>query len=122
MTGIHRQGGDMEDDRMDGFRAMSLNALTPRRRVRRFVAEREFMSAQGTFACRARQQRDESGAVLVLALIFMVAVGLIVGGLASWTSNDLKNALNFQSARNAQYALSSASQLAIQNIRYTPLL
>ena len=70
----------------------------------------------------ARRGRDESGAVLVLALIFMVAVGLIVGGLASWTSNDLKNALDFQSARNAQYALSSTSQVAIQNIRYTPLL
>ena len=75
-----------------------------------------------TTAARARRPRDESGAVLVLALIFMVAVGLIVGGLASWTSNDLKNALNFQSARNAQYALSSTSQVAIQNIRYTPLL
>ena len=112
----------MEVDRMRGFRAMSLNALTLRGRVRRFVAEHEFMSAQGTFACRARQHRDESGAVLVLALVFLVAIGLIVGGLASWTSNDLKNALNFQNARNARYALSSTSQVAIQNIRYTPLL
>ena len=70
----------------------------------------------------ARRDRDESGAILILALIFMVAIGLIVGGLASWTANDLKNGLNFQSARNAQYALSSTSQVAIQNIRYTPLL
>ena len=65
--------------------------------------------------------RDEAGAILVLALIFMLAIGLIVGGLATWTSNDLTNALNFQKDRDAQYALSSTTQVAIQNIRYTPL-
>ena len=69
----------------------------------------------------ARRDRDESGAVLILALIFMVCIGLIVGALASWTSNDLTNALNFQKDRDAQYALSSTTQVAIQNIRYTPL-
>jgi hypothetical protein len=65
--------------------------------------------------------RDEAGAVLVLALVFMLAIGLIVGGLATWTSTDLVNALNFQNDREAQYALSSTTQVAIQNIRYTPL-
>ena len=49
-------------------------------------------------------------------------IGLIVGALASWTSNSLKNSVNFQQARSAQYALSSATQVAISNIRYTPLL
>ena len=66
--------------------------------------------------------RDEAGASLVLALLFLVVIGLIVGGLASWTANDLSNTTKFQQDRAAQYALSSASQLAIQNIRYTPLL
>lgn len=41
---------------------------------------------------------------------------------ASWTSNSLKNSVNFQEARSVQYALSSATQVAISNIRYTPLL
>jgi hypothetical protein len=112
----------MEVDRMSGGRAVSLTALTLRARRRIFVAEREFMSSQGTFACRTRHGRDESGAVLILALIFLLVIGLIVGGLASWTSNSLKNSVNFQEARSVQYALSSATQVAISNIRYTPLL
>ena len=73
-------------------------------------------------ASSTSRSRDESGAVLVLALMFLVVVGLIVGAMASWTANSLSNSLNFQRDRTAQYALSSASQVAIQNIRYTPLL
>ena len=44
----------MEVERISGCRAMSLTALTLRARRRIFVAEREVMPAQGTFACRAR--------------------------------------------------------------------
>jgi IPT/TIG domain len=60
--------------------------------------------------------------VLVLALFFLVIVGTIVGGITAWTANDLSNSLVFQSARNAQFALNSATQLAIQNIRYDPMM
>ena len=66
--------------------------------------------------------RDETGASLVLALLFLVVIGLIVGGLASWTANSLTDTLTFQQERSAQFSLTSASQLAIQSIRYTPLL
>lgn len=66
--------------------------------------------------------RDEAGATLILALLFMVVIGLIVGGLASWTSNSLTDTLSFAQTRSSQYALSSASQVAIQSIRYTALL
>ncbi len=68
------------------------------------------------------RDRSESGAVLVLALLFLVVIGLIVGGLASWTANDLSDSVKFQHDRSAQYALSSTTQVAIQNIRYAPLL
>lgn len=68
------------------------------------------------------QRDDEAGAVLILALLFLVVIGLIVGAMASWTANDLGNTLTFQQARSSQYALSSATQVAIQSIRYTPLL
>jgi hypothetical protein len=71
---------------------------------------------------RGEDGGDEAGAVLILALMFLVVVGLVVGGLATWTANDLGNTVKFQQDRNAQYALSSVSQVAIQNIRYTPLL
>lgn len=77
---------------------------------------------QGITTRSGAHVRDEAGASLILALIFLLVIGLIVGALASWTSNDLTNSLNFQSDRTAQYALSSTMQVAIQNIRYTPLL
>jgi hypothetical protein len=71
---------------------------------------------------RAVGGRDETGAVLLLALMFLVAVGLIVGGIAAWTANDLDNSLVFAQARSADFSLNSATQLAVQSIRYTPLI
>ena len=68
------------------------------------------------------QPSDDAGAVLILALLFLVVIGLVVGALASWTSNSLADSASFQQARSAQYALSSATQVAIASIRYTPLL
>src|SRR5580692_3615754 len=70
----------------------------------------------------AAEARDESGAVLVLALVFLVAVAMIVGALATWTSNDLNNSSQFKSARSLQFAVGGATNVAIQNIRYAPLL
>jgi hypothetical protein len=71
---------------------------------------------------RSDTGRDEAGAVLILALLFLVAVGGIVGSLATWATNDLNNTAKFTSARTLQYAVSGATEVAIQNIRYTPLL
>jgi hypothetical protein len=67
-------------------------------------------------------RRDEAGAVLILALVFLVAVGGVVGSLATWASNDLNNTTQFTTARTQQYSVSGATQTAIQAIRYTPLL
>jgi len=64
----------------------------------------------------------ETGAVLILALIFLGVVGMVVGSLATWATNDLKNTTQFASARTLQYAVSSTMNNAIENIRYTPLL
>jgi hypothetical protein len=71
---------------------------------------------------RSETGRDEAGAVLVLALLFLAVVGGIVGSLASWATNDLNNTTKFTSARTLQYAFNGATEVAIQNIRYTPLL
>lgn len=79
-------------------------------------------SERGGMTVRPARRGDEAGAVLILALLFLVVIGLIVGALASWTANSLTDTLTFQQARSAQYALTSASQVAIQNMRYTPLL
>jgi hypothetical protein len=69
----------------------------------------------------ARRARDERGSSLILALIYIVSVSLIVGALADWTMNDLNNTRTFQSASSLEYAATSATQVAIQSIRYTPL-
>jgi large repetitive protein len=71
---------------------------------------------------RAHGARDEAGAVLILALVYLVAVSVIVGGLTDWAMNDLKNTGNFSSARSTQTAATSAVETAIQSIRYAPLL
>ena len=70
----------------------------------------------------AAPPRDDRGSSLVLALLFLGAIGMIVGAIASWTANDLQNTLVFQTARQTQTALSSASNVAIQSIRYTPMI
>ena len=71
---------------------------------------------------RSGNGHDEAGSTLVLALLFLVVIGLLVGGLSSWTANNLTDAVVFQNARSAEFALNSATQLAVQNIRYQPLL
>jgi IPT/TIG domain len=71
---------------------------------------------------RTNRARDDVGATLLLALLFLGAIGTIVGAIASWTSNDLNNTLVFNQQRNTQTALTTATNVAIQNIRYTPLI
>ncbi len=66
--------------------------------------------------------RDEAGAVLILALAFLLTAGTIIGGLAGWITNDLNNSTQFKSARALEYSASNATELAIQSIRYDPLL
>lgn len=65
-------------------------------------------------------KRDERGAILLLALIYIVAVSVFVGALAYWATNDLNNTSEFFSASQIQYAASSATDIAVQSIRYFP--
>jgi hypothetical protein len=52
----------------------------------------------------------------------MVVGVLIVGALLSGITSGLGNSTNFKSARSLHYAATSATNVAIQSIRYTPLL
>lgn len=65
---------------------------------------------------------NERGAILVLALVFLVIVGGAVALLTTWATNDLNNTSHFTDARNLDYAATSATEVAINNIRYTPLV
>src|ERR1017187_5247514 len=73
---------------------------------------------------RRRQDaaRDEVGAVLILALIFLVAVSGMVLALASSTSNNLLSSVHFSATRTVDNAASNAIEVAVQTIRYTPTL
>ena len=88
-------------------------------RLHRHVdALRNWMSQKTYKSCA----RDEAGAVLILALLFLLTVGVITGGLAGWITNDLNNSTQFTSSRSLQNSASNATELAIQSIRYDPLL
>ena len=66
------------------------------------------------------RRRSDSGASLILALVYIVAISLIVGALADWAMNDLNNSSVFQNKSSLQYAATGTVQVAIQSIRYTP--
>lgn len=59
---------------------------------------------------------------MILVLVFTLVVSLTVGGLLTALRDDLSNSANFASARSLEYDASTAIDLAIQSIRYTPLL
>ena len=65
---------------------------------------------------------DQTGSVLILALVYILSVGLIVGAIATWAMNDLNNTTKFRAARSQQYAASGAMEVAIHSIRYNPQL
>jgi IPT/TIG domain len=62
--------------------------------------------------------QDESGAVIILALVFLVAVSLIVIGLLTFVGTSLKVTSGFANERAVESAATSAVNLAIQNTRY----
>jgi hypothetical protein len=69
---------------------------------------------------RGLSSRDESGAVLILAIAFVLIIGLGLGGLIALTTTNLKSAQNLQLERSREYGADAAVEAAIQAIRYTP--
>jgi hypothetical protein len=63
-------------------------------------------------------ERDDQGAVLILALIFLVAVSLIVMALLSWVGTSLTATGAFANERSLESAVTSAMNLAIDSSRY----
>lgn len=89
---------------------------------KRGLAGEAVQRARGELSSRGRHGGacDETGAVLLLALAYIIAISLIVGALADWAMNDLNNTTHFNSTAQLHIAVSSVTNLAIQNIRYTP--
>lgn len=64
----------------------------------------------------------ERGAILILALVYIIVISVTVAALTTWASGDLNSTDNFTNARSTDYSLSSAVEVAINDIRYTPLV
>jgi hypothetical protein len=82
-------------------------------------------SSRGVLPDRSRAEEHdrgrESGAVLILALVYIIVIGLVVTALLSWTTNDLDNTKHFNAASETRYAVSSTMTTAIESVRYSPL-
>ena len=76
-------------------------------------ARRQALSQRG-------ESRSEAGAVLILALAYIISVSMVVLALADWATSDLHNTAAFNSATETKLAYSGAMNSAIQAILYTP--
>jgi len=65
-------------------------------------------------------QRGERGSSLLLALVYIVAVSMVVLALANWATSSLKSTTVYSNSAAFDSALRSITELGIQNIRYSP--
>lgn len=72
--------------------------------------------ARSTEPVRAR--RDEHGATLVLALIFVTAVALVLVTLASTATTNLRSSESLVVQRNLEYGANAAGEITVLRIRY----
>ena len=68
---------------------------------------------------RARA-RDDSGAALILALVFLIVAALTLTALVSFAGTGLLDTAGFTSQRGLQYGANGAVEIAIQNVRSQP--
>ena len=88
-----------------------------RAHFRRVVARARIDDMAARSATQVKNGGDESGAVLILALIFLIAVSLIVTGLLGWVGTSLKGTTADSYERNVEFAATDAVNLAVQNTR-----
>jgi hypothetical protein len=83
------------------------------------------VDSKGSSAGRGKargQQRLASGKALVIVVAVVVAVGLIIGALTAWELHDKRNGLPPRSSTALDNAISGVMGVAIQSIRYVPLV
>jgi len=71
-----------------------------------------------------KQTRSDGGAALIIALIFMIALGLVLGSIATYARGSVTNAINLKNQRTSELQASSAVAAAMQNVRrsyYSPI-
>ena len=67
------------------------------------------------------QTRDDAGAILILAMVYLIVIAVTVAALSTWALNDLNNTTHFSTARSRAYAASAATDVAISSVRTTPV-
>lgn len=67
---------------------------------------------------RQRAESDERGAVLVLALVFLVVTALTIYTVANWAGNSLDQTVQFNTASAIEFATGAAVEMEAQNMRY----
>ncbi len=65
-----------------------------------------------------RHRRDERGAALILALVFLIVAALTLTALVTFAGTGLLDTAGFTSQRSLQYGANSAVEIAIQRVRY----
>jgi hypothetical protein len=68
-----------------------------------------------------RIDHSEDGAILILALVFILIVTVSVFGLITFGGVGIKNAVNLKGERSLEYAAAGATEAAIQAVRYSDL-
>ena len=71
---------------------------------------------------RVERKDAESGAILVLALIFVVAVGLVATALATWATNDLNNSKTFTTVEALRSDATGMMKMSVNYVRYNPII
>jgi hypothetical protein len=65
-----------------------------------------------------RTEKDEVGASLILALIFLTVISVTVASLLGLIGGGLTDSIHFKDARTTESAANSTAELALQNVRY----
>lgn len=64
-----------------------------------------------------RRTRDETGASLILALVFLIVVSLIVISMATWTATGLRSSIRFTAAQSTVATANSVTEVAVSDAR-----
>lgn len=68
-------------------------------------------------ARRTRRHHNDSGAALILAVGFVLMIGMISGGLAALATSSLNNRNTLEVLRDREYAADGAIENAISHVR-----
>lgn len=67
----------------------------------------------------AKRTQSEEGVTLIVALVFLLAIGMVISAIASFASTAFMTSYNLGAQRSLEANAESAVTMAIENVRYT---